>query len=91
MLNKLQISDKSAKFIIFVGSKLVMPDLKKTLRQIRNRTTSELSGFVDEEMDRIDRLYQWLDEKKRTCEDSTKSFSENKARSSKKNQSPPTH
>jgi hypothetical protein len=68
-----------------------MGKLKEMLRQIRERTTPELSGFVDEEMDRIDRLYKWLDEKKRTCEDPAKSFSENKARSSKKNQSPPTH
>ncbi|NCU33411.1 MAG: hypothetical protein EOM23_10910 [Candidatus Moranbacteria bacterium] len=62
-----------------------MPDIKEMLRQIRERTTPEMSRFVDEEMDRIDRLYRWLDEKKRMCEDSAKSFSENQARTSKNN------
>jgi len=62
-----------------------MPDLKEMLRQIRERTTPEQSRFVQDEMDRIDRLYQWLDEKKRMCEDSAKSFSENKNLTSKNN------
>jgi hypothetical protein len=62
-----------------------MPDLKEMLRQIRERTTPEQSRFVQDEMDRIDRLYQWLDEKKRTSVDSVDSLSENKALTSKNN------
>jgi hypothetical protein len=41
-----------------------MSNIKQMLRQIRERTTPEQSRFVKDEMDRIDRLYQWLDEKK---------------------------
>ncbi len=61
------------------------------LRQIRERTTLEQSQFVKDEMDRIDRLYQWLDEKKQAYEASAKSFTESRSQPSKIKLSPPTH
>jgi hypothetical protein len=68
-----------------------MSNIKQMLRQIRERTTPEQSRFVKDEMDRIDRLYQWLDEKKQAYEDSAKSFTESRSQTSQKKQSPPTH